>query len=62
MMEMRVGRSSGSFYHSSIAEPAAVGICKVDQNSTYPGLHPVSNAAATIASMAGQQAPTNPFG
>jgi predicted RNA-binding protein with PUA-like domain len=28
MMEMRVG-DLGLFYHSSIAEPAAVGICKV---------------------------------
>lgn len=34
MMEMRVG-DLGFFYHSSIAEPAAVGICKVVKEA-YP--------------------------
>jgi predicted RNA-binding protein with PUA-like domain len=34
MMEMRVG-DLGLFYHSSIAEPAAVGICKVVKTA-YP--------------------------
>ncbi len=34
MMEMRVG-DLGLFYHSSIAEPAAVGICKVVKEA-YP--------------------------
>jgi predicted RNA-binding protein with PUA-like domain len=34
MMEMRVG-DLGLFYHSSIAEPAAMGICKVVKEA-YP--------------------------
>ena len=34
MMEMRLG-DLGLFYHSSIAEPAAVGICKVVKTA-YP--------------------------
>lgn len=34
MMEMRLG-DLALFYHSSVAEPAAVGICKVDKTA-YP--------------------------
>jgi predicted RNA-binding protein with PUA-like domain len=34
MMEMRVG-DLGLFYHSSIAEPAAIGVCKVVRTA-YP--------------------------